>query len=242
MRRRFGFGIPPAGCLAALAFCAIAPAPARGAIDGAPQHPGLAEVARQIQIICFEAYPEELVQRMSGRPAPVPEDVRSDPRLQVKYLKTEEVVRKGLFYPTLLDELLPAFRAAVRPGARFLDLGSGDGRVVFLAAALGARAHGVEFDRGLDRIARTARGRLGGLIDVDRAVLKRGDFFKEDFAGYDVFFYFGSGSSAEDRLLAKLRREMRRDAILLLAHVEGTVPGFVQVADYGVARIVRPGN
>lgn len=200
----------------------------------------LTDLARRIQIVCFESYPKRLVRRMSGRPGPVPEEVRSDPQLQVKYLKSEWVVRKGLFYPTWLDELLPALQASVRPGARFLDLGSGDGRVVFLAAAMGAQATGIEFNRELHRLAGEARGRLGDILDIDRAVLKRGDFFKEDFSGYDVFFYFGSGSSAESALFAKLRREMRGDAVLVLAHPEGQVPGFVRVAEYGVAGTYRP--
>jgi SAM-dependent methyltransferase len=200
----------------------------------------LTDLARRIQIVCFESYPRRLVRRMSGRPGPVPEEVRSDPQLQVKYLKSEWVVRKGLFYPTWLDELLPALQAAVRPGARFLDLGSGDGRVVFMAAAMGAQATGIEFNRELHRLAGEARGRLGDILDIDRAVLKRGDFFKEDFSGYDVFFYFGSGSSAESALFAKLRREMRGDAVLVLAHPEGQVPGFVRVAEYGVAGTYRP--
>lgn len=208
--------------------------------DIAPPSLPLAELAKRIQIVCFESYPERLVRRMSGRPGPVPDEVRSDPQLQVKYLKSEWVVRKGLFYPTWLDELLPALQAAVRPGARFLDLGSGDGRVVFMAAAMGARATGIEFNRGLHRLAGEARGRLGDILDIERAVLKRGDFFKEDFSGYDVFFYFGSGSSAESSLFAKLRREMRGDAVLVLAHPQGQVPGFVRVAGYGVAGTYRP--
>jgi SAM-dependent methyltransferase len=228
-----------------LTLCLAAPpggVPVRAdADDGAPPSPSLQDVARRIQIVCFESYPERLVRRMSGRPGPVPEDVRADPHLQVKYLKSEWVVRKGLFYPTWLDELLPALQAAVRPGARFLDLGSGDGRVVFMAAAMGARATGIEFDRKLHRMALDARGRLGDVVDVDRAVLKRGDFFKEDLSGYDVLFYFGSGSSAESTLLAKLRREMRPDAVLVLAHLEGQVPGFSRLARYGVAATYRPG-
>jgi len=208
--------------------------------DIAPPTLPLTDLARRIQIVCFESYPRRLVRRMSGRPGPVPEEVRSDPQLQVKYLKSEWVVRKGLFYPTWLDELLPALQAAVRPGARFLDLGSGDGRVVFMAAAMGAQATGIEFNRELHRLAGEARGRLGDILDIDRAVLKRGDFFKEDFSGYDVFFYFGDGSSAEQALLAKLRREMRPDAILILAHIQGQVPGFVRVAKYGEAGTYRP--
>ncbi len=230
----------PLACSLAVLFCGAAAA-AADAGGTAPSAPALEDLARRIQIVCFEAYPERLVRRMSGRPGPVPGEVRADPRLQVKYLKTEEVVRKGLFYPTLLDELLPALQAAVRPGDRFLDLGSGDGRVVFLAAAMGANAVGIEFDRRLHRLAGTARARLGGIIDIDRAVLRRGDFLKEDFSGYDVFFYFVSGSSAEDRLLAKLRREMGPDAILLLAHPQGPVPGFIRVAGHGVAGLYRAG-
>ena len=217
-----------------------------GVLDGAaeradaPPAPSLADLASQIQIACFESYPTRLVRRMSGRRGPVPEDVRADPYLQTEYLKSEWVVRKGLFYPTWLDELLPALQGAVRPGARFLDLGSGDGRVVFMAAAMGAHATGIEFNRRLHRLAGEARERLGGILDIDRAVLKRGDFFKEDFSPYDVFFYFGSGSSAEEKLFAKLRREMGPDAILLLAHPQGPVPGFVRVAEYGVAGTYRP--
>jgi len=156
----------------------------------APSLP-LTDLAKRIQIVCFESYPERLVRRMSGRRGPVPEAVRSDPQLQVKYLKSEWVVRKGLFYPTWIDELLPALQAAVRPGARFLDLGSGDGRVVFMAAAMGARATGIEFNRELHRLAGQARGRLGDILDIDRAVLKRGDFFKDSGFWDDSFKRWG---------------------------------------------------
>ncbi len=242
MRRIFALRIPLAGLLAVL-ICgaASAAADAGGITPVPPEAPGLDDLATRIQVVCFEAYPEKLVRRMSGRPGPVPGEVRADPRLQAKYLKSEEVVRKGLFYPTLLDELLPALQAALRPGNRFIDLGSGDGRVVFLAAAMGAEAVGIEFDRRLHRLAATARNHLGGMIDIDRAVLRRGDFLKEDLSVYDVLFYFASGSSVEDRLLAKLRREMRPDAILVLAHPQGPVPRFIRVAEHGVAGLYRTG-
>ncbi len=192
-----------------------------------PDRGDLLDKVRQIQVVCFASYPADLVARMSGRKGPVP----------------EEVVAKGLFYPSLLDELLPAFEATVMPGVRFLDLGSGDGRVVFLAALLGAQASGIEYDRHLHRIALEARRRLEGIMPVDRAELRRGDFFRADLTTYDVIFYFGSGSYAEDRMLAKLGRDMHPGAILLLAHGPTVViPDLIQIADYGPVRAYRPGG
>jgi SAM-dependent methyltransferase len=188
---------------------------------------------REIQNVCFAAYPSDLLQRMTGHAGPPPPEVQSDPRLQVKHLKTEAVVTKGLFYPSLLEELVPAFRAAIGPGTRFLDLGSGDGRVVFLAALMGADATGIEYDRELHGIAVRARRRLSHLIDRRRATLRRGDFFDLDLSRYDVLFYFGKGSFAEDRLGEKIVREMRPDAVLLLSYPVGPVSGLHEVGTFG---------
>ena len=202
----------------------------------APPDADLAGKLTRIQNTCFDLYPAKLIQRMSGRPGPVPADVRENPRKQIAYLKTEEKVAKGLFYPSILEDILPAFAAVIRPGMRFLDLGSGDGRIVFMAALLGADASGIEYDSELHRIALEARQRLQDLVDPERAVLLRGDFFKEDMRPYDVFFYYALGSSSEDRLLAKLRGEMGPSALLVLAYPSGPVPGFRKTADYaGVA-------
>ncbi len=201
--------------------------------------PALIRVAREIQNVCFSEYPDSLVRAMSGHEGPIPEDVREDPDLRQRFLRSEEIVAKGLFYPSLLDDLLPALSAAIRPGDRFLDLGSGDGRVVFIAAHLGARATGIEYDRALQRIARRARRRLAHLFEPDRAILRRGDFFREDLSRYDRIFYFGRGSFGEDRLLAKIRAEMRADALLLLYRYPGNPPGLDLVAAHGPVRILR---
>lgn len=208
------------------------PAPAQAPID-------LAATVRTIENACFAAYPQELLTRMSGKPGPPPEAVRLDPQLQMKYLMTEEKAQKGLFYPSLLEELLPAFVAEVRPGRRFLDLGSGDGRVVFLAAVLGAQAKGVEFDGALHAIALDARLRLLDVVPEKRADLRRGDFYHEDPGHFDVLFYFGSGTYAEADLMRWLARGMRRDAVLLLAHVTNDPVGFEPIAEFGVVRSYR---
>jgi SAM-dependent methyltransferase len=202
--------------------------------------PNLAAMLRRIQTTCFALYPPEMLRQMSGSDAQAPETIRDDPRGQVKYLKTEERVARGLFYPSILEDLLPAFTATVRPDARLLDLGSGDGRVVFMAALLGARAEGVEFDRSLHQIALEARGRLRDRVDPAHAVLRRGDFFAEDFRPYNILFYYGSGCSLESRLLDKLRREMNDSAVLILAYPATPPAGFRRLADYAGVGLYRP--
>jgi SAM-dependent methyltransferase len=212
--------------------------PARAASAQAP--PDLAAMLRRIQTTCFALYSPEMLRQMSGSAAQAPETIADDPRGQVKYLRTEEKVARGLFYPSILEDLLPAFTATLRPEARVLDLGSGDGRVVFMAALLGARAEGVEFDRSLHAIALEARGRLRDRIDPAHAVLRRGDFFAEDFHPYDILFYYGSGCSMEARLLDKLRREMNESAVLILAYPATPPAGFSRVADYAGVGLYRP--
>lgn len=231
------------GPIAATIFAAVlalSTAPSAGAPIETLDETALADALRTIQNTCFAAYPADLLKAMTGLEGPVPEEVRRDPRRQIDYLKSEAVVAKGLFYPSLLDDLVPALRAAVRPGARLLDLGSGDGRVVFLASLLGAHATGIEYDRALHRIAVDARGRLEGLIDPERADLRRGDFFKVDYSGYDVLYYYLSGAYAERRLTLKIAVELRPDAVLLvLAGAPEHFPELEPGPAYGPVRAFR---
>jgi SAM-dependent methyltransferase len=220
-----------AGLLPILSVAALAGTPAGD--SASPANADLAPKIREIEIACFSAYPADLLERMSGKPGPVPEAVRTDPRQQMKYLMTEKKAEKGLFYPSLLEEYVEAFAAHVGPGTKFLDLGSGDGRVVLLAALLGAEATGIEWDRELHETALRAKDAVKQLVPVKHAALKRGDFFKESFRKYDVVFYFGSGAYEEKRLIGKLRDEMRPGTVLLLAHVPERPEDFDILADYG---------
>jgi SAM-dependent methyltransferase len=195
--------------------------------------------AREIQNTCFALYPPEMLARMAADGGAPPDEVRNDPARQQKYLKTEDVVEKGLFYPALLEDVLPALRARAGDGVRFLDLGSGDGRVVFLAALTGAHATGIEYDRTLHRIARRCRKRLEKMLPLERIELRRGDFFEEDWGRFDVIFYFVDGSFNQTGIQQKLLEELRDDALLLLYHPQEPFPGLQEVAAHGDVKVLR---
>jgi len=89
------------------------------------------------------------------------------------------------------------------------DLGSGDGRIVMLAAQkYGARAVGVEIDPRLIEISRQV-ARDGEV--ADRATFVQADFFTADISQATVVtLWLGEGLNA--RLEPKLRRELRPGA------------------------------
>jgi SAM-dependent methyltransferase len=89
------------------------------------------------------------------------------------------------------------------------DLGSGDGRIVILAAQkYGARAVGIEIDHALVEISRQV-AREGEV--VDRATFVEGDLFTADISKATVVTMWLS-TTVNQRLEAKLRRELRPGA------------------------------
>jgi SAM-dependent methyltransferase len=96
--------------------------------------------------------------------------------------------------------------AQVQPGELLYDLGSGDGRIVVLAARrFGARAVGIEIDPLRYLMTRAAVSVLGvnGQVEV---VL--GDFFKQDLSRADVITVFLL-QDTNDLLSLKLVEELR---------------------------------
>lgn len=85
----------------------------------------------------------------------------------------------------LVDRMLDM--AAVKPGERLIDLGSGDGRLVISAAKRGAQAFGVEYEPALVEHAR----RIAEEEGVSRlARFAREDLFETDLSGADVVTLF----------------------------------------------------
>ena len=89
------------------------------------------------------------------------------------------------------------------------DLGSGDGRIVVLAAQkYGARGVGIEIDHTLVEISRTVarEGEVAGRVDF-----VEGDLFTADISGATVVTLWLS-TPVNRRLEAKLKRELRPGA------------------------------
>jgi len=105
----------------------------------------------------------------------------------------------GVFMPTEYAHLESLCRY-VPQGSRFLDLGSGDGRVVKHAIKeCGADAWGIEYDDYLYEHP---------FVEVkDR--ITHGNFFDYNWSSYDVIYYYLAGSNEEVRLLRKLREECK---------------------------------
>jgi len=96
--------------------------------------------------------------------------------------------KDAVWVPTpqaLVDRMLDM--AAVKPGERLIDLGSGDGRLVISAARRGAQAFGVEYEPQLVEHAR----RLAEAEGVSHlARFAREDLFETDLSGADVITLF----------------------------------------------------
>ena len=95
----------------------------------------------------------------------------------VEDLDTPFVVTPGNVVTSMLD------LAGVRAGDRLIDLGSGDGRIVFAAVQRGATAVGIEIDPMLVEKSRNTARRLKV---EERATFVTQDLFQTDFRSYDV--------------------------------------------------------
>lgn len=94
----------------------------------------------------------------------------------------------------------------------FIDLGSGDGKIV-LIASLFTKAEGIEADSDLIKTGNRIRDRLK--ISKEKAGFIEGDYLDIDLSGYDIIFV--NPDSPMYELEKKLRREMKDDALLIIA-------------------------
>jgi aspartyl/glutamyl-tRNA(Asn/Gln) amidotransferase C subunit len=87
--------------------------------------------------------------------------------------------------PALVEKMLDL--AGLTPKDRLVDLGSGDGVLVIAAARRGARARGIEYDRGLVEFSKR-KAAEAGVSQLTRFI--RGDIFKSDFSDATVVTTF----------------------------------------------------
>lgn len=96
-------------------------------------------------------------------------------------------------------------RAQLRPGEALCDVGSGDGRIVRAAAALGAQACGIERDPELVR-----KSSALGLN------IREGDLCDMDWSPFDVLTFFPESQETADEVAALFLTKAKPGARLVL--------------------------
>ena len=113
------------------------------------------------------------------------------------------------FVPTKKAELVKLFdHLKIRKGARLIDMGSGDGRVLLLASKKGYRATGYELNPILVAISKLRLTKF-----KESKVLLR-SYWSADISKADVIFVF-SAQPFMNRLLKKLENELKPNALVI---------------------------
>ncbi len=111
---------------------------------------------------------------------------------------------KGFWNPASDEEIYEAFQQlGLGRYKSFLDIGSGDGRVVLIASLFTPKAEGVEIDGELHRVALQMQEKLG-----TNAVFHSKDIFVHDLSAYDILFINPDAPmerGMEDKLLAEMK-------------------------------------
>ena len=92
---------------------------------------------------------------------------------------------KGFWNAAIADEIYEAFKKIrLSQFKNFLDIGSGDGKVVLIASLFCQNAEGVEIDNFLHNKAVQIQRKVG----LNNVSLHNKDFFNHDFSKYDILF------------------------------------------------------
>ena len=112
---------------------------------------------------------------------------------------------KGFWNAAIADEVYESFKKLkLNKFKNFLDIGSGDGKVVMIAALFCKNAEGIEIDDFLHNKAQQIKNKFG----IKNAVFHNKDFFEHDFSKYDVLF-LAPDAPLERGLENKLLKEMK---------------------------------
>lgn len=113
--------------------------------------------------------------------------------------------QKGFWNSSISDEAYAAFKK-INLGQfnDFLDIGSGDGKIVLIASLFCRNAEGVEIDPFLHNKALQMQMNFG----IGNARFHNKDFFQHDFSKYDILFT-SPDAPMERGLENKLLREMK---------------------------------
>ena len=116
---------------------------------------------------------------------------------------------KGFWNASIADEVYGSFkRLKLNKFKNFLDIGSGDGKVVLIASLFCRNAEGIEIDDFLHNKAQQIKNKFG----IKNAFFHNKDFFEHDFSKYDALF-LAPDAPLERGLENKLLNEMKEKLI-----------------------------
>jgi protein-L-isoaspartate O-methyltransferase len=119
------------------------------------------------------------------------------------------------YYPTpetVVEEMLKL--VALKPGEKMFDLGSGDGRIVIMAARkFGAKATGIEFDEDLFK---QSMARIKSLGLTEKAAIIHGDIMAQDYSSADVITVYLLPLS-NDKVQPLLEKQLKK-GVRIVAH------------------------
>jgi len=131
------------------------------------------------------------------------------------------------YYPTpetVVERMLKL--GGLKPGEKVYDLGSGDGRIVIMAAdRFRANAVGVEFDEDL---VRQSAARIRALGLEKRARIIHGDLLQQDYSEADLITIYLLPSAVE-KARPVLEKQLKKGA-RVVAHDFG-IPGWTPVKE-----------
>jgi protein-L-isoaspartate O-methyltransferase len=117
----------------------------------------------------------------------------------------------------------------LKPGEKMFDLGSGDGRIVIMAAQkFKADATGVELD---DELARESSARIQKLGIQSRARIIHGDILKQDYSSADLITVYLLPNAIDRQVTPMLAEQLRSGARVVSHDFEFSSWKPVQVVD-----------
>jgi hypothetical protein len=129
-----------------------------------------------------------------------------------KFLSKDTVV--GYWGVTPLAETYELFkRINLGSHDNFLDLGSGDGRIVLLASLFGVKSHGIEFDSDLVNSSLLLRRKID-LEHFKNTKIIHNNFMEHDFSKYNVIFVSPDKPFRRKGFEKKLVDEMKGELIV----------------------------
>ncbi len=129
-------------------------------------------------------------------------------------------LEKGIYLPTfdLINLYNTVKNLKFKDKTSIIDLGSGDGRIVFLFLLMGHYATGLEYNKHLCKLSdHIIKPRLiSEGFDVKKARFKQGDFLNEDFSEYDIIYFFPGDFNNYKKLEDKLIKTMKDNSFFLV--------------------------